>query len=149
MFLQPPKQQQENIFSARRSPTTVSSVSSWHPINASPSEDMWELPASSSSVSDDRDDFTSSGLQEFSIYTDHDDYDGTVSLSDPHTLLPPTVTIRTNTNSNNRSALSSASTSRNTGLSKQRLVLGDATNTLRLQNNASNNTRRVQRSHFS
>lgn len=157
MFMQQEPKQQENLFShmARRSPTTVSSISSWHPINASPSEDMWELPASSSSISDDRDDFHASGLhQEFTIYTDHDDYSTNASLSeqDSHTTLPPTVTIRTNHNNTRRGITSGASRqNRNNGigLSKQRCVLGDATNTLRRQNNASNTTRRVQRSYFS
>lgn len=153
--MQQPKQQ-ENIFShmARRSPTTVSSISSWHPINASPSEDMWELPASSSSFSDDRDDFHASGLhQEFSIYSDTDDYSATASFSEhpSHSSLPPSVTIRTNRNNTHRNITNTTSRQNQTtgmGLSKQRLVLGDATNTLRRQNNASNTTRRVQRSYF-
>lgn len=157
MFMQQPKQQ-ENIFSntARRSPTTVSSISSWHPINASPSEDMWELPASSSSFSDDRDDFHASGLhQEFSIYSDPDDYSTTTaSLSERHShaSLPPSVTIRTNHNNTRRNIANVTSRQNQAtgmGLSKQRCVLGDATNTLRRQNNASNTTRRVQRSYFS
>jgi len=160
MFLQPPKQPQD-LFShmARRSPTTVSSISSWHPIHSSPSEDMWELPASSSSFSDDRDDFHTSGLhQEFSIY--HDDYSTNTALSehqDSRVSLPPTVTFRTNNDSSHRrdsSSVRSGPSGRNrNGISKQRCVLGDATNTLRRQNNSSNNnstadTRRIQRSYF-
>jgi len=158
MFLQQPKQQ-DNLFSPviRRSPTTVSSMSSWHPINASPSEDMWELPASSSSVSDDRDDFHTSGLhQEFSIYIDNDDYStNTMQEQDASMPMPPTVTVRmiNHQNGNRRDSSSTmsvaSSRSRNSGigLSGQRCVLGDATNTLRRKNN-SVNTRRIQRSNF-
>lgn len=158
MFLQQPKPQ-ENLFSPamNRSPMTVSSMSSWRPINASPSEDMWELPASSSSMSDDRDDFHTSGLhQEFSIYNDNDDYNtNTIQEQDASAPMPPTVSFRTNTFGNNYRRDSSSTMSdtssrgRNSGigLSKQRCVLGDTTNTLRRKSNPSN-TRSIQRSYF-
>lgn len=155
--MQPPKQPDFSQM-ARKSPTTVSSTSSWHPINASPSEDMWELPASSSSMSDDRDDFHSSGLyQEFSIYTDHDDYTYSTNTSalpeqqDSRTSLPPTVTIRTINHHNHQetSAVRSGTSSHSrNSLSKQRCVLGDTTNTLRRQNNSTSDARRIQRSYF-
>lgn len=160
MFLQPPKQP-ENLFSpmSRRSPTTASSISSWHPIHSSPSEDMWELPASSSSMSDDRDDFHTSGLhQEFSIYMDHDDYSTNTTLQehDASSTMPPTVTVRTNIHRGNHRRDSSLATGsvvsrdRNSriGLSERRCVLGDATNTIRRKTNPSITTRRIQRSHF-
>lgn len=152
------QQQQENLYSPMmsRSPTLPSS-SSWHPIHASPSEDMWELPASSSSMSDDRDDFPTSGLhQEFSFY--HEDY----STSNNHeqertTPMPPTVTVRANHHQHNdphresspRLSNDDNRNSRNNGigLSETKCVLGDATNTtLRRKNNTSNTSRRIQRS---
>lgn len=166
MFLQPPKQP-ENLFShmARRSPTTASSISSWHPIHSSPSEDMWELPASSSSMSDDRDDFHTSGLhQEFSIYMDHDDYSTNTTLQehDASSTMPPTVTVRTNIHRGNHhhhhhhrrdsssatSSVSSRDRNSGIGLSERRCVLGDATNTIRRKTNPSITARRIQRSHF-
>jgi hypothetical protein len=164
MFLQQPKQP-ENIFSpmTSRNPTTASSISSWHPISASPSEDMWELPTSSSSMSsDDREDFHSSGLhQEFSIYNDNNDYNDykTNTIHEQHasTPMPSTVTVRTNNHRNNHrrdssslSLMSNASSrGRNSGigLSEQRCVLGDATNTLRRKSNTSN-TSSMQRIYF-
>lgn len=158
MFIQQPKQP-ENLFPhmTSRSTKTASPISSWHPINASPSEDMWELPASSSSVSDDRDDFHTSGLhQEFTIYTDNDDYrTNTVREQDAHILMPPTVTVRINNHRNtdrrdSSSTMSSVgSRGRNSGmgLSERRCVLGDATNTLRRKSNTSN-ARSIQRSYF-
>merc|ERR1711935_1060202 len=150
---------QENLFSPamNSSPMTISSMSSWRPINASPSEDMWELPASSSSMSDDRDDFHTSGLhQEFSMYSDNDDYKtNTIQEQDTSAPMPPTVSFRTNTFSNgflkdSSSTVSNPSSrSRNSGigLSKQRCVLGDTTNTIRRKSNASS-TGGIQRSYF-
>ena len=160
MFPQPPKQH-ENLFSpmSSRSTTTTSSVSSWHPLGASPSEDMWELPASSSSMSsDDREDFHSSGLhQEFTIYNDNNDYNN-CKTNTASTPMPSSVTVRANEHRNNlrrsSSSLSLMSIGSNrgrnspTGLSEQRCVLGDATNTLRKKGNTSNTRRSVQRSYF-
>jgi len=158
MFLQQPKPQ-ENLFSPamNSSPMTISSMSSWRPINASPSEDMWELPASSSSMSDDRDDFHTSGLhQEFSMYSDNDDYKtNTIQEQDTSAPMPPTVSFRTNTFSNgflqdsSSTVSNTSSRSRNSGigLSKQRCVLGDTTNTIRRKSNASS-TAGIQRSYF-
>lgn len=142
MFLQ----QSENIFMGRTSPTMGSSTSSWHPIQASPSEDMWELPASSSSFSSD--DYGSTGpRQEFSIYVDNDDYSTSTSLSQ-QTPLASTVTLRSNNPASSiRNGSNNIGPSRN-GLSKQRLVLGDATNTLRSRNANNTNTRHIQRSYF-
>ena len=139
-------QQSENLPLARRSPTTVSSTSSWHPIQASPSDDMWELPSSSSSYSSD-DYGSSSPRQEFSIYVDHDDYSTSTSLSE-QTPLAHTVTLRSNNQASSvRNGSSSIGRSRNS-LSKERCVLGDATNTLRSRNANNTNTRRIQRSYF-
>ena len=142
MFLQ----QSENIFMGRTSPTTISSASSWHPIQASPSEDMWELPASSSSFSSD-DYGSSSPRQEFSIYVDHDDYSTSTSLSQ-QTPLASTATLGSN---NQTSSVTNGSSNNNrsrNGLSKQRYVFGDVTNTPRSRNANNTNTRRIQRSHF-
>jgi len=154
------QRQQENLFSPMksRSSTTVSSISSWHPINASPSEDMWELPASSSSMSDDLDDFHTSGLHQQFIYSDNDNDDyitDTIQEQDASTSMPPTVTVRTNFHRNDHHRDSSptmsnaSSDGRNSGigLSKKKCVLGDATNTLRRKINTSN-TRHIQRSNY-
>ena len=153
-----------------RSSKTILSASSWHPIQSSPSEDMWELPASASSMSmssDDRDDFptTPSGYglhQEFSIYRDPDDYHYG-SGTNHHASMPPTVTVRTTQNQhnypNNHRRYSSSATmssanghNRNStggiGLLGKKCVLGDATNTVRRRNSTSNNTRRIQRNYF-
>mmetsp|Transcript_25787 Transcript_25787/g.56561 ORF Transcript_25787/g.56561 Transcript_25787/m.56561 type:complete len:183 (-) Transcript_25787:340-888(-) len=156
-----------------RSSKTILSASSWHPIQSSPSEDMWELPASASSMSmssDDRDDFptTPSGYglhQEFSIYHDPDDYQYSSSTNhhEERVSMPPTVTVRTtyhqhNHHNEHRRYSSSATMSnmsdhnRNStggvGLSGKKCVLGDATNTVRRRNSNSNNTRRMQRNYF-
>jgi len=150
----------ENSYSPTMSriPTTISPSSSWHPIQSSPSEDMWELPASSSSMSDDRDDFpTSSGLhQEFTIY--QDDYPtahnrngiNNTTIQDEQTPMAPTVTVRTTRSHDDHrrysvATMSNTSTRSSMGLSGKKCVLGDATNTVRTQNY---NSRRVQRSYF-
>jgi len=155
MFTQQQPKQNESIFSPMisRSPTAISSTSSWHPISASPSQEMWELPASSSGISDDRDDFHTSGLhQEFSIYSDADDYSSNIiQQQNSFPSLPPTITVRTNDQQSNHRRDSTSTGGRNrssgVGLSGQRCILGDATNTLRRNNNVSN-TRRIQRSYF-
>ena len=159
MFMQHQPKQNENLVSpiTSRIPMPASSTSSWHPISASPSQDMWELPASSSGALDDRDDFHTSGLhQEFSISSDTDDY-STNTIQERHSFssLPPSITVRTSDSRNNHVRFSPSSISnrssrgRTSGvaLSGHRCVLGDATNTLRRKNNASN-TRRIQRSYF-
>mmetsp|Transcript_12498 Transcript_12498/g.28851 ORF Transcript_12498/g.28851 Transcript_12498/m.28851 type:complete len:151 (-) Transcript_12498:321-773(-) len=148
MFTQQQKQQESLSSSVmRRSPTTVSSISSWHPINASPSDDMWELPASSSSMSDDGEDFYTSGLhQEFSIYSDN--HDGSINTNnreqDNLTPMPRTVSVRTTRQhgyynrrdtSSRMSNGTNRSRNRGIGLSEDKCVLGDATNTLRRKNN--------------
>jgi len=157
MFTQQPNQP-EKFFSPMRSssPTTVSSLSSWHPISSSSSKDMWELPASSSSMSDDREDFHTSGLhQEFSVYGDDDNYStSTTKERNVSSPMLPMMTIQTNSHRNDQRRYSSSSSSstttsnlRSRGLSEQRCVLGDATNTLRRKNHISD-TRPVQRSYF-
>jgi hypothetical protein len=144
------------------SPTTVSSVSSWHPISSPASKDMWELPASSSSMSDDREDFHTLGLhQEFSVCGDDDNYStSTAQERNVSSPMLPMMTIQTNNHRNDQRRYSSSSSSSTTtsnarsrgrnsgiGLSEQRCVLGDATNTLRRKNHISD-TRPVQRSYF-
>lgn len=159
------QQQQENLYSPMmsRNPTLPSS-SSWHPIHASPCEDMWELPASSSSMSDDtRDDFPTSGLhQEFSIYREDYSTSSNNHEQERRTPMPPTVTVRANHHRHNdhhrresSRRLSNDDNSRHIrnsgiGLSEKKCVLGDATNTTlrRKNNNTSNTSRRIQTSYF-
>ena len=149
------QQQQDNFYSPMMNGSrTPASSSSWHPIYTSTSQDMWELPSSSSSMSDDRDDFPTSGLhQELPIY--HDDY-STNNNHEQETLtqMPSTVTIRTHHNDSRRDSSSRLNNNNNNhsrsngiGLSGKKCVLGDATNTVRRKNNTSN-TRRIQRSNF-
>lgn len=161
MHQQQQEQYHETIYSPimNKSSTAKSSASSWHPIQSSPSEDMWELPASASSMSmslDDRDDFptTTSGYglhQEFSIYEDPNEYH---HHYEERTSMPPTVTVRTTHHNHNdhRQYSSSATMSNTNGHNRnstggKKCVLGDATNTVRTRNNTSN-TRRIQMSYF-
>eukprot|EP00536_Pseudo-nitzschia_multiseries_P008304 jgi/Psemu1/305639/fgenesh1_kg.209_\ len=135
-----------------RSPAKIPSASSWswHPIQSSPSEDLWELPACTSSMStgsssDDRDDFvTTTGCEhelhrEFSVYRDpnedDDDYNDYYyeqpnyqqqSRGDESLRMPsPTVTVRTTPHYRSSTLSSSLPSSvRNNDRNRRRSTMG-------------------------
>ena len=164
---------QENNFSpmsgsSPTTPTTVSSSSSspWHPIHASPSEDMWELPHSTSSTLSSSSynseylnerDYNSSGLQHlhsdenFYIHRHHDDDRNEMSTMRNTTTENNNYLVRGQEESSSRFNTTSNNNNSVSILSEKKCVLGDATNTTlrRNNNNANNNTTRgVRRSYF-
>mmetsp|Transcript_59072 Transcript_59072/g.66098 ORF Transcript_59072/g.66098 Transcript_59072/m.66098 type:complete len:159 (+) Transcript_59072:233-709(+) len=134
------------------SPSSLSSSSPWHPVHASPSENMWELPSSSSSLSSDDNTYflneryynSSSAQQQLH---DHEYVENFYIHQNDDRNERESMTTVMNTNNDLRREEPSSR------LLEKKCVLGDATNTLRRKGNTSNthnniNTRRIRRSDF-
>ncbi|KAG7367424.1 hypothetical protein IV203_030095 [Nitzschia inconspicua] len=107
-------------------------VPSWHPIQASPSQDMWELPSNgtTSSFLEPSDD---QGVS-FPIEEQRLQHEQGVSSFDMESSL--NMVVPTEARNNERDGA-------------RRSVLGDATNTLQRQNGSPATIRMLRRSHFS
>jgi hypothetical protein len=151
------------------SSSSLSSSSPWHPIHASPSEDMWELPHSTSSTLSSSSynseylnerDYNSSGLQHLhsdeNLYT-HFFHDDDRNDRESASTMRNTTTennsylVRGQEESSSRFNITNINNNSVSILSEKKCVLGDATNTtLRRNNNNNANyaTRDIRRSYF-
>ena len=136
---------QESIFRRPMTPTQRTStagvlLSPWHPIHASTSEDMWELPSNSSSLSSSSENSNDTAIRHHNIenFYDHHRYhndidddrneqESIVSVMNTHTSNYR-YNHNYNRNHNTNTRQGESSTSRLFPTPRKKFVLGDATN---------------------